>query len=527
MLLATLSVPSQALEASTSETAAADTRFTVLEYRVLGNTVLPPRDIERALYPHLGESKTIADVEEVRRTLERLYKDHGYGTVFVDIPEQSVQSGIVRLNVTEGRLDRVRISGARYFSNGRIRERLAALAPGEVIKLPELQQQLGQVNQQSRDRVVTPVLKAGQAPGTVDVDLKVRDTLPLHGSVELNDRYSADTTRTRADFSVSYDNLFQRFHSLSLQYQTSPQATDETRVVAATYIAPLAGSGNTLVLYAVDTNSDFAVVSTGGDLAVIGAGRIYGARYLVPLRSTRSYFQSLTLGADYKDFADNIVLPDGTTDTTPIQYFAWTVAYSGTRNAEHSNTSFAIAANFGLRGVVNDGSDFDFKRFRSKANFFYLRADVNHSVELWRHSSLYLRLAGQWSADPLISNEEFAVGGADGVRGYPESAQLGDSGLNGTIELRAPSAHAWLGKWAQRLTFFAFCDAAHLRQIEQRIENGTAFDVGVNLASAGVGMRFDGLHGMHAALDWAYPLDDLGEITRGDSRLHFLVRYGF
>jgi hemolysin activation/secretion protein len=40
------------------------------------------------------------------------------------------------------------------------------------------------------DRRVTPTLRGGVEPGTVDVDLKVKDILPLHGSVELNNRYS-------------------------------------------------------------------------------------------------------------------------------------------------------------------------------------------------------------------------------------------------------------------------------------------------------------------------------------------------
>jgi hemolysin activation/secretion protein len=527
LLFAALCSIASAQQAGSNDKAAAEERFTVDEYRVLGNTVLPARDIEAALYPTLGEGKTIADVELVRQALEKLYKDHGYGAVYVDIPEQSVDSGIVRLKVTEGRLARVRITGARYFSNGMIRERLPALDKGGVIKLPELQAQLAQVNQQSRDRVITPVLKAGQSPGAVDVELKVQDTLPVHGSIELNDRYTDNTTHTRASINLGYENLFQRFHNLSLQYQTTPEEPSETRVLAATYIAPLGVTGNMLAVYAVDTNSDFAVVSTGGDLAVIGAGRIYGARYIMRLPSTSGYSQSVTLGADYKDFADNIVLPSGITDTTPIKYLAWSTAYGGNLNTERTSTGFSIGANYGLRGLVNKDSDFQYKRFDAHASFLYLRADANETIQLWRQSSAYLHVAGQWSPSPLISNEQFAVGGAESVRGYLESAQLGDTGVNVNLELRSPSAHAWFGSLAQRVMLFAFYDAAHLRQIKQRIEEGSAYDVYTDLSSVGVGLRLDAFSGLQAALDWAYPLKDIGETSKGDSRVHFQVRYGF
>lgn len=500
--------------------------FSITEYRVLGNTVLPATDIETAIYPYLGDGKSIADVEVVRQALEKLYKDKGYGTVYVDIPEQTVEAGIVRLKVTEGRLDRVRITGARYFANGEIRTRLTALQPGAVISLPELQTQLGQVNQQSRDRLITPVLKAGRSPGTVDMELKVQDSLPVHASVEVNDRYSANTTHTRASVNLSYDNLFQKFHSLSLQYQTSPEDLSETRVLAGTYLAPLS-NGNLLAVYAVDTNSDFAVVNTGGDLSVLGTGNIYGARYIVRLPIVGGYSQNVTLGADYKDFEDDIVLADGTTDTTPIRYMTWTAGYSGVLGRDGSNTGFNLNANVGLRGVVNDQEQFSYKRADANASFFYLRGDASHLQRLWGGSAVYLKAVAQWAPDPLISNEQFATGGAEGVRGYVESALMGDRGIGGTFEVRSPSLHSWLGSQVQQFTAFVFYDTAHLTQLAQIADDGYVVSRSSNLSSAGAGLRFIGFGGMETALDWAYPLRSWEDVGKGDSRIHFRLRYAF
>src|SRR5580704_9418755 len=69
------------------------TKFDVLELRVQGNTVLDARSIESAVYPFTGPAKQMGDVEAARAALERAYHDHGFGTVFVDIPEQSVDDG--------------------------------------------------------------------------------------------------------------------------------------------------------------------------------------------------------------------------------------------------------------------------------------------------------------------------------------------------------------------------------------------------------------------------------------------------
>jgi hemolysin activation/secretion protein len=501
-----------------------DELFDVWEYRVLGNSVLSATEIETAVYPKLGAARSLADVEEVRTTLEKLYRDRGYGTVFVDIPEQEVADGIVRIKVTEGRLARVRISGARYFSNGRIREALPALAAGEVVELPVLQQQLMAVNRQSADRQITPVLRAGRDPGTVDIDLKVQDALPVHGSLEVNDRYTANTSHTRASANLSFDNLFQRFHRLSLQYQLSPEELDDSQVIAATYVAPIANTSNLLAVYAVDTDSDFATIGAVGPLSVVGAGRIYGARFIFGLPELANYFHSVSLGGDYKDFADSILQPEGPADTTPIRYLHWSAQYSGTLRTEHTLTSFNFGPSFGIRGLGNSPEEFEYKRFKGKANYFYLRGDAQHERPLLWGTRAFVRAAGQFATDPLISNEQFSAGGADSVRGYLESAELGDNGAYGTFELRSPQLVRW--DPLQQFYVFAFSDAAVLGILDPLTVDGEKVSR-KHLRSWGAGLRLNGFGGLEADLDWAYPLRDTDNTQSGDSRLHFRVRYAF
>lgn len=524
LLLAAASVLSSPAFAAEAADVAAQPAFAVMEYRVLGNSVLPAQDIERLLYPMLGGNKTIADVEAARQQLEALYRDRGFGTVYVDIPEQSVEEGIVRLRATEGRLDRIRVTGSRYFSNGRIRAEIPALQAGEVVNLPELQAQLANSAGRSPDRGITPILKAGRTPGTVDMELRVQDTLPLHGSVELNNRYSANTTQTRASFTLNYDNLFQRYHSLSLQYQTSPEDLDETRVLAATYLARLANA-HLLAVHAVRTNSDFAVVNTGGDLGVLGNGTILGARYIVPLAGDTGLAHSLTFGADYKDFTDNIVLPGDVRDTTPIRYLALSLSHGVSRQSAHNSLGYNLTATLGLRPLSGHPDQFSYKRLDGKSNFFHLRGDASLGRVLWRGSELQLRAAGQWSLDPLISNEQFSTGGADGVRGYVESALLADRGLSGSVELLAPSLRMIAGGAVKQLRLYGFFDAGYVHQLRQRIEDNAAYDVHDHVMSTGFGLRLVAVGGLEAALDWAYPLDALNETLRGDSRLHFRLRY--
>jgi hemolysin activation/secretion protein len=494
--------------------------FDILEYRVLHNTLLPPTVVERAVYPHLGPGKTLEDAQAACAELERAYRDAGYSTVYCDIPVQSVDSGIVRLSVLEGKLDRVHVTGARYFANGAIRSELPSAAPGEVPHFPDLQSDLARANQVSRDLQVTPVLRAGRTPGTVDLDLKVNDTLPLHGSVETNDRYTADTSRTRVSVNLSYDNLWQKYHSLSLQYQTAPQQRSDARVLAATYVMPLFSPGTTLALYAVDTNSDVAAVGT---LSVLGKGKIYGARVSEPLPAMGDLFHSFNFGADYKDFSENVLLSEEEGLSTPISYLNWTAGYSGILRAERHSTTFGLAANFGIRGVGNSAEEFEGKRFKGRPNYFYIRADLAHERALFGPLSLSGRFSGQYTVEPVVSNEQFSIGGMDTVRGYLEAEQLGDYGATGSLELRASLIPTGWRDHVQSFYTLVFFDAGVVGALLPLPGQSSRDD----LQSWGVGFRFAGLGGLSAALDWAYPLVDGGRTRTGDSRIHFSVRYGF
>ena len=117
------------------EQPAAENYFDIHEFRVLGNTALPAVEVERAVYPFLGDHKSLADVEAARAALESVYHDKGFATVFVEIPEQKITDAVVRLRATEGRIHATRINGARYFSEGQILSGLPSAAPGGVPQL--------------------------------------------------------------------------------------------------------------------------------------------------------------------------------------------------------------------------------------------------------------------------------------------------------------------------------------------------------------------------------------------------------
>ncbi len=512
--------PSQApLTAPTP--AAPPPAFDVREYRVLGNTVLPVRDIETVLYPLLGERKQLTDVESARAALEKAYHARGYGTVFVDIPPQDVTSeGIVRLRVTEGRLHERRVEGAKYFSERDVAAALPAAQVGTVPNLSELQKQLTALNAQTADRSVAPILKQGPEPGTMDMDLKVSDKLPLHGSLEIDDNYTADTKPLRATAAVSYANLFSALDDLSFQYQDSPQAPGQVKVLNAGYTLRPIWDGWHISAIFIDSNSSVSSIGEGAT-GVLGTGEIYSLRASYsPLTSTTTT-QNLTLGYDYKHFRNSIT--EGGTAAplvTPISYSNLSVSYLGTWRAGWLESALSATPDFGVRGAPNNPVDFENDRYLGRPNYFYLRYDGSLSAHLPADFRLTLRVAGQATEDPLISNEDFSIGGSDGVRGYLEAEQLADEAVKETVQVQTPT---WFSHSRQLLNVFAFYDAGRTHLLAPLSGEPDT----VILRSFGGGMNLLPGYWFTGTLTWADPLSD-GTYTRAhQGRVLFIFRAAF
>jgi hemolysin activation/secretion protein len=518
---------------STQHPSASAKPFPILEYRIDGNTLLPTIEIERAVTAYLGENKTIKDIEAARTQLERVYHERGYKTVQVNIPEQKVAEGIVRLHVTEAPVGKLKIAGSRYHSLAVIRDKFAQLNQGTVPNFEEVQKELGDVNR-SPDLHVTPVLKASETPGRVDVELRVNDELPLHAIFELNNRYNANTTHLRAIGELRYDNLFQSNQSLSLQYQIAPDRSSDAKIGSLSYVIPTASS-RIWAFYAVHSDSNVAAV---GNLSVIGKGDIYGVRLIQPLPTdSRDFYHSFTAGVDYKDFKQSVVLQGATsTIESPAKYPPFTLEYNGTwlgapadqataraaTAGSRSNTNLDLGLSFLVRGLGTDWRQFANKRAYAGTSYIILHPSLSREQILPAQWSVFGRIDGQLASGPLINNEQYAAGGADSVRGYTEAERLGDNGVHGTFELRTPQLLAHRFAKVEQSYVFAFADAAKLTILQPLPSQDASF----TLASAGLGLLFKG-GGLTVALDGARILKDGSVTPSGRYRGLFKFSYAY
>jgi hemolysin activation/secretion protein len=464
-----------------------EARFFIREYQIKGARSLPRIDIESAVYPFLGPERSNRDIEDARAALEKAYADAGYQTVAVSVPPQNIASGVVQLRVLERTVGRLRVRGAKYSSPQKIKAVAPSVAEGSVINFNEVPKDILALNQLP-DRQVTPSLRAGAEPGTVDVDLEVKEQSPIHASVELNNRNSPATEPLRLNASVSANNLAQSGHSLGFSFQTAPQDTSQVKVYSGYWLARFQGA-EWLNLMLQGTKQD-SNVSTLGGAATAGRGSTVGLRLLFNLPAVDTYTQSATVGLDYKKFDQTLELAPtstspATTIVTPITYYPLSADYTGTWPGKHSTTAFDAGVTFNVRGVGSDEEAFNNSRYNAGGSFIYFHGDISHSHDLGGGLQIFGQLEGQLADQPLLSGEQYAGGGLATARGYHEAEEVGDSGIFGTLELRSPALLKHLGSAKADWRVYAFADAGWLKAIDPLPGQKTHFD----FASYGAGTR--------------------------------------
>jgi hemolysin activation/secretion protein len=522
--------------------AAPDTtpRFYIREFRVDGGgKLLTPDEVEEAVYPFMGPYRTAADVEQARSALEQAYHNKGYQTVTVSIPAQHTRGGIIHLAVSQGEIGRLRVVGSRFFDIEEIKSEAPSLQEGTSPNFTQVSHDLVVLNQLS-DRRVTPTVRPGEVPGTVDVDLTVKDTFPLHGSLEINNRYSANTPELRLNGALNYDNLWQLGHEIGVSFQLSPQNvsfndnsmavqgtggnvsladTSSVEVFSGYYLARVPDlPWLNLILQGTWQDSD---VNTLAGIGVAGKGQTIGLRAVITLPQLTSYYHSLSLGFDYKHYSNIETLNTSGESLigAPITYYPLSAAYSGSWIGKGYETDLNASLNLDFRGWGSDSNVFGINRYGADGSFIYFRGDVSHTRDIPGNFQLFGKIQGQAADKPLIDNEQFSAGGLGTVRGYLESEDLGDNGIIGNFELRTPSLGDFMGKAVDDWRFYAFGDAGLLTIDDALPEQQESF----KLASVGGGTRVKLQDHYNGSLDVGLPLVNSVDTHSYEPRLTFRV----
>jgi hemolysin activation/secretion protein len=370
----------------------------------------------------------------------------------------------------------------------------------------------------------SPTVRAGKVPGTLDVDLVVKDKLPIEAQVEINNQQSVSTTPLRLNATLGYDNLWQEGHQVSLAFQTAPMNPSDAKVFSATYLARFLGSPFSLQFNGLVSDSD---VTTLGSTDVIGKGTVVGVRGMFELPGTEAFTQSIQAGIDYKDFNELTSVGGGTASqsTVPVTYVPLSATYTANYREADATDSVDATLSVALPRAGSSRARFDADRYNARGQELYFRGGYERRQDLPWDLKAHGRIEGQVTDEPLISNDQFPLGGFRSVRGYYESEVLVDTGFSGSLELISPSLPDLLKDLVDArealnaVNLFAFLDGGQGHILSSLPQQKANF----SLASYGFGVDAAVLDHIQGTLDVAIPLITAENTRAGSKTILFRV----
>jgi hemolysin activation/secretion protein len=235
---------------TTATAYAADTdnntvHFDINRFDIHGNTLLPQQSIDSLVAPFTGKHRDFSDVMGALEALENAYHARGYQLVRIDLPEQELDQGVIRLNVVQIKIGRVKIEGNKYFTDANIRHSLPDLNQWEVPNMTDISKSLKLGNENPSKKTIM-TMQTGAEDDTVDATLAVTDESTWTTSANFDNTGNKQTGKTHAGVVLLNANMFGMDDVLSLQYTTTVEKPSQVKVYGAGYHMPLYSLGDSM-----------------------------------------------------------------------------------------------------------------------------------------------------------------------------------------------------------------------------------------------------------------------------------------
>ena len=483
-------------------------------FEVVGSHVFSPEEFAAVTVPFTGREVSFAELLQARSAITQLYVSRGYVTSGAFIPPQTLEGGVVKIEVIEGSLEDINITGTRRLQPSYIRSRIR-LATSTPLNVPRLLEGLQLLQLDPLIESISADLQAGTRPGTSLLQIQVAEADTFSVTPSIDNGRSPSVGSFRRQLEVRQANLIGFGDSLQVGYNN----TDGSNGIDASYTIPLNPRNGTLRLFYGTTSSsiidpDFEVLSIDAN------SRYYEVSYRQPVFQSSSEEFALGITASRQEsraefLEENLPFPslgadeNGRTKVSALRFFQeWTQRNSHQVLAARSQVSLGLNL---LDSTINEGTpDSRFLSWRGQGQWVRLLAP---------DTLLLVRGDVQLADGSLLPSEQFGLGGQETVRGYRQDALLTDNGALLSSELRIPILRVPSVKGLLQVTPFVDMGTTW---------NSAGEDPNPNsLIGAGVGLLWRMDDTFSARLDWGIPLIRIESSNRTwqENGVYFSVRY--
>ncbi|MGL5134431.1 MAG: ShlB/FhaC/HecB family hemolysin secretion/activation protein, partial [Planktothrix sp.] len=284
-----------------------ETPIPVEQINVTGSTILTLAEIQTLVNPLENSSLTLTQLRNFADQITAIYLERGYITSRAIVPEQTINNGIVEIQVIEGTLENIEVEGIKRLHPSYITSRIN-LGAAKPLSTAALEDQLRLLRINPLFETVEASLRAGTQEGQSILIVRVVEAPPFGVSLNVDNYSPPSIGSERMGLSVRHLNLTGRGDFLGLSYNTTRLIADgESDIIDALYSIPINPMNGTIQLR-VQPYQNRITQEPFNSLNIEGKSQRYEISYRQPIiRNPISEF-ALSFGFAYQDsqtFLDN------------------------------------------------------------------------------------------------------------------------------------------------------------------------------------------------------------------------------
>jgi len=434
---------------------------------------ITPEELDEIAKKYVGKDADISVLQQAVADINAVYAERGIVTGIATLPEQDAKDGIVKIKLTEGRLQNTTITGnqqtAKWYILDRVKE-----PEGEILDVPKVNRDVLWFNR-TNDVQIKALLQPGSNFGLTDLNFAVieppTDTLQLF----VDNQGVQNTGRQEGGIFYKRHGLFGVDDRLTF-YGVRSDGNLNGNVA---YNIPVnIWGGRAGVSY---TEGNIKIVQGPFvSLDVTGRSTQAAVNFSQPVWVTQNWMLLLNAA----ETAGNTVSRFSTVATTNDHYDKSTGGFALTNYGNNYSFTVSPAMNY---VEWHDHILFGNRTFNTYTGTAIATAagPANFSANLlasWQYSPTHL----------LPGDQIFSIGGPTTVRGYPTNAVAGDSGYYLNAELH----YNW-SSIVKGLDTYLFTDWGAVYSIAPRI---------VELSSVGAGFSWTFAPSITLEASYATPL---------------------
>ena len=177
------------------------------KFEVEPSEILTRDEIDAITMDYEKTNVTVAKLNEMIDRINEVYLDKGFVTARAYLPEQTIENGIIKIGLLEGKVGDVEVEGNRWTKSSHIKKRLG-MNKGEIFNIQKLEENMLVYNRYNNNIEIKGNLAAGKKIGTTDVTIKAEEKAPYHLAAVADNAGRKTIGKNRAGLIASHDSLF-------------------------------------------------------------------------------------------------------------------------------------------------------------------------------------------------------------------------------------------------------------------------------------------------------------------------------